>query len=620
MTTVDAMNDNKIDVNPEYQREVVWTADRMSQLIDSLMDNFYIPPIIFNRKTNKETGEEVLICVDGKQRLSSVKAFAQGIIPCQDFRGHKWWYCNAHVHGKNKNILSETAKEEFLNKDFVTFEYTDLRPEQEEDLFARVQLGMPLSAAEKMRATSGPWQDLALHFTKDFPVIYSLQKDRMRAKDFQLTLSCFSQILEVQHPTPSDGVPMHKTTHSYLPKLLEKKAFIDDNFKSHLASVWKTLQDLIELDPDTFTNGDKRLKGVQMVAVTVLISTHFETRSNDTLLQDIRSLRENLRENFSDLRMNSYTWKAIWSFVDNLEKNRPAVGDNSIADREVPSSGPAPRTALAPVGGAKKGRPTARTKPPIVLPGSGSGGHSTAIKPEPIEPIESGLDLAESRPRKRQRAGSISGITKHHMSTTSAQDMAFQLTPTTDARTLSPFASLGAPIPAPRPKTCQRPASKAPSTSSLPTPGSTPPCMPAEARQNRESELDGYRAPAAPMCLGTGLTLRTCLPESPSLIPPNTLLQSHVTGSGHTEPTRPPVQTQKVVHSSTTAAVDPKAPAKSSRAAIKQKQKRKPKKQNQKSIPQYDSAYIDLTDDGPETVEEQRATLLSAFQRSEQIP
>lgn len=79
---INAMKNDEIDVNPEYQREVVWTADRMSQLIDSLMENFYIPPIILNRQTNRDTRKSILVCVDGKQRLSSVKAFVQGIIPC----------------------------------------------------------------------------------------------------------------------------------------------------------------------------------------------------------------------------------------------------------------------------------------------------------------------------------------------------------------------------------------------------------------------------------------------------------------------------------------------------------------------------------------------------------
>jgi hypothetical protein len=74
----------------------------------------------------------------------------------------------------------------------VSFEFKDLSQEQEEDLFARVQMGVQLTLAEKMRASTGPWQELARLFVDDFPIVYSLMKDRARAKDFQLTLSCFS--------------------------------------------------------------------------------------------------------------------------------------------------------------------------------------------------------------------------------------------------------------------------------------------------------------------------------------------------------------------------------------------------------------------------------------------
>ncbi|KAL5387588.1 hypothetical protein DPSP01_003383 [Paraphaeosphaeria sporulosa] len=658
---LEAMNDNRIDINPEYQREVVWTADRMSQLIDSLMENYYIPPIIFNRQTDNETGETTLVCVDGKQRLSSVQAFVRGIIPCTDHQGEKWWFENAQVQGKNKNLFSETERGDFLNKDFVTFEYVNLEPQQEEDLFARVQMGMPLSVAEKMRATSGSWQDLARHFISDFPVIYSLQKDRMRAKDFQLTLSCFSQILEVQHPTPSDGLPMHKSGHTHLAKLVGRDSFLDDDLKSHLACVWKTFKDLIELEPNVFTNADKRLKGVQtfapveMIAVTVLISVHIDT-SHNRLLEVIRSLRENLRENFSDLRVNGYMWKAVWSFIDNLNKNRPA-GDDDTIDQDVPSGSWAPpsTSALAPIkAGPKKGRPTARTKPPTVLPGA--GGNGTAGKPEPIEP-EPELDLAEARPRKRQRADTTSrtieptpASIQHPTPVTSAGDITVPSTPTAEARTQSSFASLRAPVAAPAASEArQRPKNNTSSQDSLPTPGSTPPFMPAEARQNPKSQLDSYRAPVAPM----GLEIRTSVPQAPSHASPSVPLQSPVTGPTTASPlamqaptsawrkfippTRKgltprspvtesggftPINSRRIRPSiETQTAASPSKPtraaAKTAHAGTTQKKKQK----NPKSMPQYDGVIDlsddeDMTGDEPETVEEERTILLSAFQRS----
>jgi hypothetical protein len=66
----------------------------MTGLIDSLMENFYIPPIILNKKSVTASANNpkgvVHVCVDGKQRLSSVRAFVKGMIPAHDHRGTKW--------------------------------------------------------------------------------------------------------------------------------------------------------------------------------------------------------------------------------------------------------------------------------------------------------------------------------------------------------------------------------------------------------------------------------------------------------------------------------------------------------------------------------------------------
>jgi len=44
-------------LDPDYQRNVVWSNDRMSRLIGSLMSNYYVPPLIFNvKKVATENG------------------------------------------------------------------------------------------------------------------------------------------------------------------------------------------------------------------------------------------------------------------------------------------------------------------------------------------------------------------------------------------------------------------------------------------------------------------------------------------------------------------------------------------------------------------------------------
>ncbi|KAF2465892.1 uncharacterized protein BDR25DRAFT_318039 [Lindgomyces ingoldianus] len=374
-----ALDAGSIDVDPEYQREVVWTADRMTGLVNSLMENYYIPPIILNKKEYKNPNGNgssySMVCVDGKQRLSSVRAFIKGMIPCHDYRGQKWWFVDPS-NKPSKRILPEAARKEFLGKDLVSTEFSGLTPEQEEDLFARVQMGMQLTLAEKMRASNGPWQELAKLFVDDFAVIFALLKDRARSKDFQLALSCFSQIIEVENPSNANGIPMLKTNYKSLPKLLSNHAAMDDQIRSHLANTFATFKELVQESPETFTNVERKLKGVQtfapieLVAVAVLISMYSHKRNNKLLLGDIRTLRNRLRDNFVDIRMNAPVWKFIWGFLNDLEAYRGTIEGVTI-DRNVRLSVPVSDVTGTPAqkapgsspGSAKRrGRPTARPK------------------------------------------------------------------------------------------------------------------------------------------------------------------------------------------------------------------------------------------------------------------
>jgi len=60
-----------------------------------------------------------------------------------------------------KKVLPPAVKSRFLQTEILCVEYDSLGPEQEEDLFSRVQLGVPLTPAEKLKASTGEWQTFA---------------------------------------------------------------------------------------------------------------------------------------------------------------------------------------------------------------------------------------------------------------------------------------------------------------------------------------------------------------------------------------------------------------------------------------------------------------------------
>ena len=175
------------------------------EIIDSLYHNFYIPPVIF-AILQDDDGEEVRICVDGKQRLTSIVKFLDGQVrlsplppfslyethyvlcyrlgvrdslsyfspavcdvkrtPDRDPDTRKlWWYQVPVAHRGRRNEITPEGKRKFEDKritcgtkhliaevfimmsDRNPVEYRALSPASEREVFQRVQLGMSLSAA-----------------------------------------------------------------------------------------------------------------------------------------------------------------------------------------------------------------------------------------------------------------------------------------------------------------------------------------------------------------------------------------------------------------------------------------------------------------------------------------
>lgn len=92
------IHQGEIDLNPPYQRgtispflpslfaillfstDVVWTDAKQSALCGSVIRNYYVPAILLlkSRIGDGVDGADVLVCVDGKQRLTSIQKFIDG--------------------------------------------------------------------------------------------------------------------------------------------------------------------------------------------------------------------------------------------------------------------------------------------------------------------------------------------------------------------------------------------------------------------------------------------------------------------------------------------------------------------------------------------------------------
>ena len=78
VTELTRENDN-IDINPEYQRDVVWGLSMKQGFIDSVYNGIVPNQLIFNLDMSTGTKQ----CIDGKQRITSLLEYMQNKFPIE---------------------------------------------------------------------------------------------------------------------------------------------------------------------------------------------------------------------------------------------------------------------------------------------------------------------------------------------------------------------------------------------------------------------------------------------------------------------------------------------------------------------------------------------------------
>lgn len=127
---IDLVRGDQLNLSPPYQRKSAWTPKDRRAFLDTIFRN-YPCPAIFLHKEIKE-GKAVYNVVDGKQRLESILAFANGKIAIdKDFGDDR-------LNGKKFAKLDDDLKRAFWNYtlpvEMIDFEGTDTLKE----VFARL--------------------------------------------------------------------------------------------------------------------------------------------------------------------------------------------------------------------------------------------------------------------------------------------------------------------------------------------------------------------------------------------------------------------------------------------------------------------------------------------------
>lgn len=151
---------DRINLDPPYQRLSIWDRQKQQTFIDSVMNGFDIPKLYFHETAPSSLSaiQYRYAVIDGKQRLLALWEFMSNRLQLsQEFS----FFEDEGIKAGGATYDDLMAKFPRLRARFDSFDVpvTVVQTDEEsfiEDLFARLNIQMPLSAPERRNALGGP--------------------------------------------------------------------------------------------------------------------------------------------------------------------------------------------------------------------------------------------------------------------------------------------------------------------------------------------------------------------------------------------------------------------------------------------------------------------------------
>ena len=141
-------NPESINFDLQVQRNLRWTDLQVSELIESILLGFPIPPV-YTVKSN----DNITWCIDGKQRIKrAIIPFMRDEIAIVDnFRP----VFGADISGLKFSQLPPEFQEILEEERIVFYQFDRIEPYQIEEMFKRLNSGTPLTRIELIRSILG---------------------------------------------------------------------------------------------------------------------------------------------------------------------------------------------------------------------------------------------------------------------------------------------------------------------------------------------------------------------------------------------------------------------------------------------------------------------------------
>lgn len=151
---------------PSWQRQIVWTEDDMGLLAYSLIRNYPIGMVVLWKKP-----DGIRVPIDGRQRLTAIREFAEGRIAIPSLRGIPDEFKNTKYkllegdEEKGFKLLNMRCREIFDDYEPSIVQYDELDEPTAMDVFVKLQGGKSLTKTEIRAALGGKLCDFVTELT-----------------------------------------------------------------------------------------------------------------------------------------------------------------------------------------------------------------------------------------------------------------------------------------------------------------------------------------------------------------------------------------------------------------------------------------------------------------------
>ena len=296
--------DQKIIIQPDYQRRSVWNQSAKIMLIDTILKNIPMPKIFLSKEINK-TQSTVRKVIDGQQRINAILEFIDGKFALDaPYQGE--------YEGKKFAELPKLIQNQFLSYEIDFNEVSFISEEQIREIYSRVnKYSFPLTTQELRKADyPGEFYKLAEKIASDefFESIKLFTvANRRRSADVEYA----SELLVVLIDGPQEK---KESLDSFY---LNGTKWTHQEFESYNKRYEKILEEIkrihakIKLSNTRFRQKSDFYALFDAVRILVAAGGTLEGKDLTFLVKDLRFIDENISPNSQYSYLQEYALKCV---------------------------------------------------------------------------------------------------------------------------------------------------------------------------------------------------------------------------------------------------------------------------------------------------------------------